>query len=107
MLAAEFPQEGLTLQAVQVNSPSSAYILRLVSPRLWNPDHPLSERRSRILTLPIKSSFPPKQLYLAGIDIGTTTLTLWGNDGKVSNVFNVQVSPDVSRLKEQIHDASS
>jgi pilus assembly protein CpaC len=44
-----------------------------------------------------------KQLYLAGIDVGTTTLTLWGSDGKVSNVFNIQVSPDISRLKEQIH----
>jgi pilus assembly protein CpaC len=45
----------------------------------------------------------PKQIYLAGKVAGTTTLTLWGKDGQVANVFQVRVSPDVTRLKEQIH----
>ena len=45
----------------------------------------------------------PKQIYLTGKAIGTTTLTLWGKSGQVENVFTVQVSPDIDRLKEQIH----
>ena len=45
----------------------------------------------------------PTQMYLTGKAFGSTTLTLWGKDKKVSAVFHVQVAPDVSRLKTQLH----
>jgi pilus assembly protein CpaC len=45
----------------------------------------------------------PKQIYLTGRSIGITSLTLWVN-GKVHTVFDVEVSADVSRLKERIYE---
>ena len=102
VLAADPPQEGLTLQAVQVNTPQ---VLHLTVGESKIVESGSSFKRASVANPDIADQIvlSTKQLYLAGIDVGTTTLTLWGNDGKVSNVFNVQVSPDVSRLKEQIH----
>lgn len=45
----------------------------------------------------------PNQIYLTGVKPGTTNLTLWGFDGRVSKVYDVSVSPDVSQLKEMLH----
>lgn len=46
----------------------------------------------------------PKQIYLTGKAVGTTTLTLWGQNGKVFKVFDVLVTPDLNALKAQIHE---
>ena len=46
----------------------------------------------------------PKQIYLTGKKVGTTTLTLWGKKKQVSNVFEVNVTPDLTRLKTQLHE---
>lgn len=45
----------------------------------------------------------PEQLYLTAKTIGRTTLTLWGEKGTVTGVYQVDVSPDGNRLKEQLH----
>jgi len=45
----------------------------------------------------------PRQIYLTGNALGSTTLTLW-SDGKVSDVFDVVVTPDVTHLKRMIHE---
>jgi pilus assembly protein CpaC len=102
VLAAEPPQEGLTFQAVQVNTPQ---VLRLTVGESKIVESRSSFKRASVANPDVADQIvlSTKQLYLAGINVGTTTLTLWGNDGKVSNVFNVQVAPDISRLKEQIH----
>jgi len=44
----------------------------------------------------------PHQIYLAGKAPGVTNLTLWV-DNKVSAILDIEVSPDVSRLKEVVH----
>ena len=44
----------------------------------------------------------PRQVYLTGKAPGTTTLTLWESDDKVSAVVHLEVSPDISRFKETI-----
>jgi pilus assembly protein CpaC len=44
----------------------------------------------------------PNQIYLMGKTPGVTNLTIWGMNGKVSEVIDLEVSPDVSRLKEMI-----
>jgi pilus assembly protein CpaC len=102
VLAADPPQEGLTLQAVQVNTPQ---VLHLTVGESKIVESGSSFKRASVANPDVANQIvlSTKQLYLAGINVGTTTLTLWGNDGKVSNVFNVQVAPDISRLKEQIH----
>lgn len=45
----------------------------------------------------------PEQLYLMAKTIGRTTLTLWGEKGTVSGVYEVDVTSDGNRLKEQLH----
>jgi len=45
----------------------------------------------------------PTQIYITGNKLGTTTLTLW--QGKqVSAVYDLVVTPDVTRLKRLIHE---
>lgn len=44
-----------------------------------------------------------RQIYITGKQMGTTTLTLWSK-GKVLNVYDLVVTPDVTRLKRMIHE---
>jgi pilus assembly protein CpaC len=44
----------------------------------------------------------PRQIYLTGKNPGVTNLTIWGTTGKISAVMDLEVSPDISRLKEMI-----
>ncbi len=45
----------------------------------------------------------PQQLYAIGKNMGSTTLTLWDEHDKVMSVFDVDVTPDQTKLKEQLH----
>ena len=44
-----------------------------------------------------------RQIYITGKAIGITNLTLW-QDGEISAIFDIKVSPDISRLKEKLHE---
>ena len=46
----------------------------------------------------------PRQIYLVGKIPGATNATLWGVDGKISAMLEIEIMPDVSRLKEKIHE---
>ncbi|MDR4496218.1 MAG: type II and III secretion system protein family protein [Nitrospirales bacterium] len=94
--------EGLTHQAVQVNTPQ---VLSLTVGESKIVETQGVFKRASVANPKVADQIvlSTKQVYIAGIEVGTTTLTLWGKDGEVSNVFNVQVSPDINRLKEQIH----
>ena len=45
----------------------------------------------------------PRQIYLTGKAPGMTNLTLWEGDTVLAS-FDVEVSPDIVRLKEKLHD---
>ncbi|ADU63907.1 MAG: type II and III secretion system protein family protein [Pseudodesulfovibrio sp.] len=45
----------------------------------------------------------PTQIYITGRKLGTTTLTLWSG-GQVSGVYDLVITPDVTRLKRMIHE---
>ena len=45
----------------------------------------------------------PREIYLTGKTAGTTNLTLWQN-GKVTEIYDLDVAYDLSRLKQQVHD---
>jgi pilus assembly protein CpaC len=94
--------EGLTTQAVHINEPQRLG-LTVGESRIVETE--MSFKRASVANPDVADQIvlSPKQIYLAGKAVGTTTLTLWGQDGQVANVFQVQVSPDVTRLKEQIH----
>jgi len=44
----------------------------------------------------------PRQIYLTGKNPGVTNLTVWGANDKISAVLDLEVSPDISRLKEMV-----
>lgn len=46
----------------------------------------------------------PRQIYLTGKAPGITNLTLWSDTGKVSAIFDLDVSPDIAGLKEKLHE---
>jgi len=45
----------------------------------------------------------PHEIYLTGKTAGITNLTLWQN-GKVTEIYDLEVVYDVSRLKQQVHE---
>jgi pilus assembly protein CpaC len=45
----------------------------------------------------------PREIYLTGKTAGTTNLTLWQNN-KVTEIYDLEVAYDLSRLKKQVHD---
>lgn len=45
----------------------------------------------------------PTQIYLTGKAIGVTTLTLWKDNNELFSVFDITVTPDLTRLREQLH----
>lgn len=44
----------------------------------------------------------PWQIYLAGKAPGITTVTLWSEEDRVSGILDVEVAPDIARLKERL-----
>jgi pilus assembly protein CpaC len=104
VLAADSAQEGLTYKAVQVNSPQMMGLTVGQSKIVETGD---SFKRASIANPDVADQIvlSRNQIYLAGKAVGTTTLTLWSQDGKVSNVLTIHVGPDISRLKEQLHTA--
>ena len=44
----------------------------------------------------------PKQIYVTGKGYGTTNLTLWGQDGQVLAILDLDVGVDLVRLKQQL-----
>jgi len=94
--------EGLSYTAIQTNTPQ---IVKLGTGSSLIVESPVPFIRASIANPETADAMvlSPMQIYLTGKAIGATTLTLWGKDKKVSTVFQVQVTPDVSRLKTQLH----
>ncbi len=46
----------------------------------------------------------PRQIYVTGRAPGLTNLTLWDKGDKIRTVYDLDVAPDVSRLKRMIHE---
>ena len=95
--------QGLTHQAAATNAPQVVNVSVGSSLII---DSPVRFTRASIATPEIADTLilSTKQIYLTGKKVGTTTLTLWGKKKQVSNVFEVQVTPDLTRLKTQLHE---
>jgi pilus assembly protein CpaC len=46
----------------------------------------------------------PRQVYVTGRAPGVTNLTLWDKGDKIRAVYDLDVAPDISRLKKMLHD---
>jgi len=44
----------------------------------------------------------PRQIYLSGKNPGVTNLTIWGGREEIVSILDIEVTPDISRLKELI-----
>jgi pilus assembly protein CpaC len=45
----------------------------------------------------------PRQLYVNGIKVGSTNISLWDSDERLMGVFEVRISRDLARLKEHLY----
>ncbi len=46
----------------------------------------------------------PRQVYITGKSPGTTSITFWDGNNNVSMIFDVDVVPDIARLKAELHE---
>ena len=94
--------EGLTYQTSQIDVPQSLDLTVGTSKII---ETPKKFKRASLAEPEIADTIvlSTKQVYVTAKKLGTTTLTLWAQDGSVSNVVQVRVTPDVTRLKEQLH----
>lgn len=46
----------------------------------------------------------PRQLYVVGKKVGATNLTLWDEKGRVLTIYNIEIIPDLDRLKLQLQN---
>ncbi|MEY3289376.1 MAG: hypothetical protein RLZZ419_1618 [Pseudomonadota bacterium] len=47
---------------------------------------------------------PPNQVMIRGKSLGTTNLYLWGANGKVIQVLDIEVTHDLANLKAKLHE---
>ena len=73
-------------KSIIIQSPGSVRRVSLVSPEIAD---------AMVLT--------PQQIYLTGKASGITHVTLWDVDNKVIGILDLEISPDISRLKEMLH----
>ena len=76
----------------------------------------LTVGKSRVLDLPVAIKraslanpdvadtvvLSPTQIYLTGKGSGVTNLTLWNESGNMMGVYDVVITPDITRLKENL-----
>ena len=93
---------GLTHTTIETNVPQSLHVGLGSSIVI---DSPIPFVRASVANPAIADTLviSPKQVYLTAKTIGATTLTLWKKNGSVSTVIEVLVTPDLSKLKAQLH----
>lgn len=73
-------------KSIIIQSPDPVKRVSLVSPEIAD---------AMVLT--------PHQIYFTGKAPGITSSTLWGVDNKVIALLDLEICPDISRLKEMVH----
>ena len=73
-------------KSIIIQSPGAVRRVSLVSPEIAD---------AMVLT--------PHQIYLTGKVSGLTHVTLWDVGNKVIGILDLEISPDISRLKEMLH----
>jgi pilus assembly protein CpaC len=91
------------VRAVEMRTPQT---IELAKGKSLVIDTPISLKRVSLAAPEIADALviSPRQLYLTGKTVGTTNLTLWEEDSRIFAVYNLVVSPDLSRLKEKLHE---
>src|ERR671924_1877665 len=97
--SAQAPSQG----AIRTYTPQK---LNLVVGKSLVIDTPVAIKRVSLANPDIADTvvISPRQIYLTGKAVGTTNLTLWGADDRVSTIFDVTVSPDISQLQQKLQE---
>lgn len=90
---------------VEILNTEAPGVIRIVAAKstILNTDRPVSRVS---LAQPGAASIvvlSPTQIYITGQTLGTTTLTLWSGK-QVLAVYDLVITPDVTRLKRMIHE---
>jgi pilus assembly protein CpaC len=90
------------LRALEMRTPQN---LELVKGKSLVIDTPMALKRVSLADPEVADALviSPRQLYLTGKAVGTTNLTLWGENERVFAMYDLAVSPDLSALKETFH----
>lgn len=87
-----------------VSQSKEAQQLNLVVGKSTVVDMPVAIKRASLADPLIADAMvlSPKQIYVTGKGYGTTNLTLWGQDGQVLAILDLDVGVDLVRLKQQL-----
>ena len=87
-----------------VSQSKEAQQLNLVVGKSTVVDMPVAIKRASLADPQIADAMvlSPKQIYVTGKGYGTTNLTLWGQDGQVLAILDLDVGVDLVRLKQQL-----
>ena len=48
--------------------------------------------------------FPPNQLFIQGLRLGTTNVMVWGANNKINHIINIEVTHDLESLKAKLYE---
>lgn len=87
-----------------VSQSKEAQQLNLVVGKSTVIDMPVAIKRASLADPQIADAMvlSPRQIYVTGKGYGTTNLTLWGQDGQVLAILDLDVGVDLVRLKQQL-----
>ena len=99
--AAGTPASGAAMEQRDIQK------LELTSGKSKVLDLPVAIKRASLANPEVADTvvLSPTQIYLTGKTTGITNLTLWNESGKMMGMYDVVITPDLSRLKENLHKA--
>ncbi|RMH06225.1 MAG: BON domain-containing protein [Nitrospirae bacterium] len=81
-------------------------LMKLVAGKSQIIDTPVPITRASIANPDVADTLvlSPKQLYVVGKQVGATNLTLWDKNGQVLKIYDLEIIPDLDRLRQQLHE---
>ena len=94
---------GSSASIISAHAGKNVQALDLVLGKSTVVDVPVAIKRASLADPAIADAMvlSPTQIYVTGKGFGSTNLTLWGKDGQIMAIFDVEVALDVARLTKK------
>ena len=94
---------GSSASIISAHAGKNVQALDLVLGKSTVVDVPVAIKRASLADPAIADAMvlSPTQIYVTGKGFGSTNLTLWGKDGQILAIFDVEVALDVARLTKK------
>ena len=94
---------GSSASIISAHAGKNVQALDLVLGKSTVIDVPVAIKRASLADPAIADAMvlSPTQIYVTGKGFGSTNLTLWGKDGQIMAIFDVEVALDVARLTKK------